>query len=125
MVARETQGMAAIGGSVSLLSAFFPRSFLSLFGVAPREVTSVAVFALRLFSVRTAYLSMLAFRGDTAARDAFLPVEVLDQLVFWHAFKTRSIPRPGAVLAAAVSGAIIALDLKRRRSRPSSDISVG
>jgi hypothetical protein len=42
------------------------------------------------------------------------PVQVLDQMVFAHAFRTRAIPRPAAVLAMATSGAIVALDLKRR-----------
>ncbi len=65
--------------------------------------------------MRTAYLSGLAFRGDATARAAFLPVQVLDQAVFAHAFKTRAIPRPAAVLAMVTSGAIVALDLERRR----------
>ena len=54
-------------------------------------------------------------RGDPTARNAFLPVQLLDQAVFWHAFGTRSVPRRAAVLAAATSGVIIALDVKRRR----------
>jgi len=118
MVDRETQAMAAIGGTVSVASAMFPRLFLRLFGVPSREVNGVATFGLRLFAARTAYLSVLALRGNTTARDAFLPIQLLDQVVFWHAFKTRSIPRPGAVLAAAVSGVIVALDVRRRLSPP-------
>ena len=125
MVDRATLGMAAIGGSVSVGSAFFPRLFLRLFGVAPREVTGPAIFALRLFAVRTAYLSALAARGNETARDAFLPVQVLDQMVFWHAFKTRSIPRPGAVLAAAMSGVIIAFGLSRRGSPGTPNVGSG
>jgi hypothetical protein len=31
-----------------------------------------------------------------------------------QAYATRSIPRPGALLAIAVSGAIVAIDLRRR-----------
>ena len=38
----------------------------------------------------------------------------MDQVVFWHAYRTRSVPRRAAVLAAAASGAIVALDLRRR-----------
>ncbi len=102
--------MAGIAGTVAAGAALSPRLFLRPFGVAPREVTGAAAFGWRLFAVRTAYLAARAWRGDPAARAAFLPVQLLDQLVFWHAFATRSIPRRGAVLAAAVSGAIIVLD---------------
>lgn len=73
-------------------------------------------FGWRLFAVRTAYLSVQAWRRDRSAREAFLPVQALDQVVFWHAFATRSVPRRAALLAAATSGAIIALDLHRRRA---------
>lgn len=108
--------MAAIGGGVSVVATVFPRTFLRLFGVPPGEVTGAAAFGLRLFAVRTAYISVLALRGNPTARDAFLPVQILDQAVFWHAFATRSIPRRGSALAAAMSGVIIALDLRRRGS---------
>ncbi len=113
---RGARGMAAIGGSVAVASAVAPRAFLRLFGIAPREVTGAAAFGWRLFAVRTGYLSVLAWRGDAAAREAFLPVQLLDQAVFWHAFATRSVPRRAPVLAAATSGAIIALDARRRRA---------
>ena len=113
---RAAKGMAAIGAAVAVATAFVPRRFLRLFGVAPGEVTGVGVVGWRLFAVRTAYLSALAWRGDASARGAFLPVQALDQLVFWHAFKIRLIPRGGAALAAVTSGAIVALDVLRRRS---------
>ena len=109
------RGMAAIGVGVAVGSALSPRTFLRAFGVAPHEVTGAAEFGWRLFAVRTAYLSALALRGDEAARAAFLPVQVLDQVVFWHAFANRSVPRRAAVMAAAASGAIVALDVNRRR----------
>lgn len=109
------KGMAGIGAGVAVASAVAPRTFLRLFGIAPREVTGAAAFGWRLFAVRTAYLSGLALRGDETAREAFLPVQVLDQVVFWHAFRQRSVPRRASLLAAATSGAIIALDLRRRR----------
>lgn len=116
MSEREVLGMAAIGASVAGASALSPRAFLRAFGIDPAEVTGAAAFGWRLFAVRTAFLSGLAWRGNSTARDAFLPVQILDQLVFWHAFKTRSIPRRAALLAASTSGAIIALDLRRRRA---------
>lgn len=109
-----TRGMAAIGGTVATATALSPRTFLRLFGVAPEEVTGAAEMGWRLFAARTAYLSARAWSGDEAARDAFLPIQVLDQAVFWHAFANRSIPRRGALLAAATSGVIIALDVRRR-----------
>jgi hypothetical protein len=108
--------MAAVGGGVAAVSALSPRTFLRVFGFGPQEVTGAAAFGWRLFAVRTAYLSGLAYRGDATARAAFLPVQVLDQAVFWHAYATRSVPPRAALLAAGTSGAIIALDVARRRS---------
>lgn len=113
---QAARGMAAIGLGAALGSALAPRPFLRVFGIPGEEVTGAAVFGWRLFAVRTAYLSTRALRGDPGARAAFLPVQALDQAVFWHAFATRSVPRRAAVLAAATSGAIVALDLARRRA---------
>jgi len=109
-----TRGMAAIGAGVAAGAGLAPREFLRLFGIAPEEVTGAAAFGWRLFAVRTGYISLLAMRGDRAAKEAFLPVQVLDQLVFWHAFARRSVPPRAAIMAAAASAAIIVLDLKRR-----------
>ena len=108
--------MAAIGATVAGGAGLAPRSFLRMFGIDASEVTGAAAFGWRLFAVRTGYLSVLAARGNRLAEDAFLPVQVLDQAVFWHAFATRSVPRRAAVMASAASGAIIALDVVRRRS---------
>ena len=91
------------------------RPFLRLFGIPDHEVTGAAAFGWRLFAARTAYISALAWRGNETARDMFLPVQLLDQAVFWQAFARRSVPRRASLLAAATSGAIIALDLARRR----------
>lgn len=116
MSERAARTMAAIGGGVAVGSALAPRAFLRGFGIDRGEVTGAAVFGWRLFATRTAYLSVLAWRGDTAARDAFLPLQALDQVVFWNAYRERSVPRRAAVLAAATSGAIVALDVARRRA---------
>lgn len=110
------RGMAAIGAGVSVASAVAPARFLRAFGVPREDVTGAATLGWRLFAVRTAYLSALAWKGDATATDAFCPVQVLDQAVFWHAFSTRSVPRRTSVLAAATSGVIVALDVQRRRS---------
>lgn len=112
----HAKGMAAIGGTVAAGSALSPRLFLKIFGIDESEVTGAARFGWRLFAVRTAYISALAVRGDSTARAAFLPVQLLDQAVFWHAFADRSVPRRASVMAAAASGVIIALDLRRREA---------
>jgi hypothetical protein len=108
--------MAAIGAGAALGAGLAPRTFLRAFGIPAAEVTGAAAFGWRLFAVRTGYLSVLAWRGDRAARDAFLPVQALDQVVFWHAYRTGTVPRRAAVLAATTSGAIVVLDLLRRRA---------
>ncbi|MFA4929879.1 MAG: hypothetical protein WC558_15290 [Patulibacter sp.] len=112
---RAARGMAVIGLTVAAGAALSPRRFLAPFGIDPHDVTGSAALGWRLFAVRTAYLGQRALRGDAGARDMFLPVQVLDQAVFWHAFASRSVPRRAPVLAATASGAIIALDLLRRR----------
>lgn len=117
--------MAAIGGTVAVGSALSPRAFLRLFGIHPGDVTGAGAFGWRLFAVRTAYLSALAARGDETARAAFLPIQLLDQVVFWHAFATRSIPRRAAVMGAAASGVIVALDMRRRAARSAVGGTIG
>ena len=111
----EARATAAIALGVAAGSALAPRAFLRVFGIAPEEVTGAAAFGWRLFAARTGYLGARAWSGDAAARDAFLPVQLLDQAVFWHAYATRSVPRRATVMAAATSGVIVALDLRRRR----------
>lgn len=106
--------MAVIAATVGVSAALAPRATLRCFGVAGPDVTGATAFSLRLFAVRNVYLAAGALRGDPSAVRAFLPVQVLDQAVFWHAFATRAIPRPGAVLAAGVSLAIVGLDRRRR-----------
>lgn len=109
--------MTTTASVVALGSAISPRTFLRPFGVDPDEVTGAAELGWRLFAVRTGYLGVRAARGDAAAQAAFLPVQLLDQTVFWHAYATRSVPRRAAAMAAGASGAIVALDLARRRGR--------
>lgn len=111
----EMRTMAAIALGVGGAAALSPRLLLRLFGIPSREVTGAAAFGWRLFAARNVYIGARALRGDPTARDAFLPVQALDQLVFWHAYRTRSVPRPASLLAAATSAVIVALDLRRRR----------
>jgi hypothetical protein len=108
-----TRGMAVIGGAVSVASAFAPRPFHRVFGVADQD-TGASRLAWRLFAVRTAAISLRAARGDRAAEELFLPVQILDQAAWWWGYRRGEVPLRTAALAATASGAIIALDLKRR-----------
>ncbi len=107
--------MAAIGLSVSIASAIAPGLFFRTFGIS-EPPSGAAKLGWRLFAVRTATLSVLAASGNPTARDAFLPVQVLDQATWWWGWSRGEIPLRTAALAATASGAIIALDLNRRRN---------
>lgn len=109
------RAMAAIGLSVGLGALLSPKRLMRLFGVPASEITGAGALGWRLFAIRTLYLSGRAFEGDEAAREAFLPVQLLDQAVFLHAYRTRQPSRYAAVLAMATSAAIIALDAASRR----------
>lgn len=110
---RYTRGMATIGGTVAVATAIAPRRFLALFGLG-HQATGAALLGWRLFAVRTAAISALAARGNAVARDLFLPVQVLDQATWWWGYRRGELPLRTAAMAAAASGAIIALDLRRR-----------
>jgi len=111
---RAMAGIALAVASSALLS---PRAMLGLFGIDKREVTGPAALGWRLFAVRTALIGGAAWGGSPAARAAFLPVQLADQAVFTHAALAGGVPRRAAALAAATSGAIIALDLLARWRR--------
>lgn len=113
MTGREVQGMAAVGGAVALASALAPGTFLRLFGLGD-DATGGAVLGWRLFAVRTAAISALAARGDRTARDLFLPVQVADQVAWWWGYRRGQLPLRTALMAGAASGAIVALDVRRR-----------
>ncbi len=110
-LSRANAGIAMVVGVGALLS---PRALLGVFGVRPREVTGAGAFGWRLFGTRNIVLATSALRGHGAARDIFLPVQVLDQLVFRHAYRTGAVPKGGAIFAIGISGLIIVLDLLRR-----------
>lgn len=109
----ETLGMAAIGLSVSVAAALLPGTFFRTFGIA-EPPSGAAKLGWRLFAVRTATISVLAANGSRTARDSFLPVQLMDQATWWWGYSRREIPLRTAALATIASGAIIALDLKRR-----------
>lgn len=107
--------MATIGLTVGVAAAVAPFRLQRVFGVPRDQITAAGHFGWRLFAMRNLYLGGLAFAGERSAVAAFLPVQLLDQTVFWHAFATRSVPRRTSTLAAAASGLIISADLVRRR----------
>lgn len=109
----HTRGMAAIGMSVSIGATVAPRLFLGVFGLGD-EATGAARLGWRLFAARTATISVLAATGNTTARDAFLPIQLMDQAAWWWGYRRREIPLQTATMASVASGAIIALDLRRR-----------
>lgn len=116
--ATAERAMATIGISVGVAAAFAPVRLQRTFGVPNDHITPAGDFGWRLFAMRNLYLGGLALAGERSAIAAFLPVQVLDQVVFWHAFANRSVPRRTSALAAAASGVIIGMDLVRRRSDP-------
>jgi len=114
----HTNAMAAIGAGVSVASTVAPRLFFRAFGLPHEQATPGAILGWRLMAARTATISALAAAGNTTARDVFLPIQILDQAAWWWAASRGELPRRTAVMAATASGAIIALDLARRRTDP-------
>lgn len=112
--------MAAVGGIVAVSSTVAPKRFLRLFGLAEDQATGAAILGWRLMAVRTASISVLAAGGNTAARDLFLPVQIMDQASWWWGYRRGQLPLRTAVLAASASGVIVALDLGRRASGAAS-----
>lgn len=110
------RAMLVIGGGVGLAAALAPRTLQRLFGVPAEEISGPGLLGWRLFATRNLYLTARALTGHPDGLAAFGPLQVLDQAVFWHAFASRSVPRPTALAAAATSASIVALDLRRRRT---------
>lgn len=108
--------MIALGGGVGLAAAVAPALLQRSFGVAAADITGANQFGWRLFATRNLYLTTRALQGNPTAIDAFGQLQGLDQVVFWQAFVTRSVPRRTAVLAAATSAVIVGLDVHRRRA---------
>ena len=108
--------MAAIAVGVAVASTAAPGPFLRLFG--SEQLSPAALLAWRLVAARNLAISVRALRGDTSARDLFLPAQALDQLAWWQLFASGRLGLRAAAMASSASGAIIALDLRRRlRSR--------
>lgn len=110
------RAMITIGGAVGLAAGVAPAHLQRAFGIDAADVTGSNRLGWRLFATRNLYLTARALQGDPTAVAAFGQLQALDQVVFWHAFASRSVPRITAVLAATTSAAIVALDLHRRSS---------
>jgi hypothetical protein len=108
------QAMIALGGTVGVAAALVPQLLQRGFGVPANDITGSNKLGWRLFATRNLYLTARAMTGDPGAVDAFGHLQALDQVVFWQAFVTRSVPRPTAALAAATSAVIVGLDVHRR-----------
>ena len=115
----QTRAMAAIGLGVSAASALAPVLFHRTFGLT-EEPTGSSRLGWRLFAVRTATLSVLAAQGNRTARDAFLPVQVMDQAAWWWGRSRGELPLRTTLMASVASGAIIALDVHRRSEQRSA-----
>ncbi len=100
---RAAGGTAMLIGIGALLA---PKMLVRLYGMDAAQMTGVSAFGWRLFGVRNIVIGGAALAGSQPARDVTLAIQAPDQLVFWHAFQTRSIPRPTAVLAMVTSGAV-------------------
>lgn len=112
------QVMVAIGAAVGVAAAVAPDTLQRAFGVPAADIAPSSRVAWRLFATRNLHLTARALRGDQGALGSYLPLQVLDQLVFWHAFATRPVPRRTSGAAAATSAVIVGLDLARRTWRP-------
>ena len=114
---RELQVMAALATAVAALSIGRPRLLARLLLLDPDEVTGTTRFALRLFATRNVWVVWRSLAGDEQVQDAYVPVQYLDQAVFWGSALDGSIPKRSAALTAAVSGVIIAAG-RQRATRP-------
>lgn len=110
LAARDDRSRRRRRGCAAIAPGLLQRSF----GIPANEITGSNRFGWRLFAVRNLYLTSRALEGDAVAIEAFGRLQVLDHVVFWHAFAQRSVPRRTAVLAAATSAAIVGLDRHRR-----------
>ncbi len=103
--------MAAIGASVAATSWVAPRVLLRILGLPAAQSTPATALALRLFAVRTAYVSALTARGDRTATRMFLPVQALDQLAWWDLYRRGELGLRPTLTCSAISAGIVAFGL--------------
>ena len=117
MTSSETiyRAQAGIALAVGVGATLAPRHLARLYGMDHREMTGPGDLGWRLFGARNLVVGAVGLRGSQLMRDVTLAVQVPDQLVFAHAYRTRSIPRATSVMAMLTSGAVIATGLLARR----------
>jgi hypothetical protein len=105
-----------VNGSVTLVA---PSAFARQAGVDPKE-NATALYALRLFGVRTVLIGLELLQRDPAARARALRVAPLihlsDLVAASIAGAQRQLPAKAARTAVAVSGANVLLSLLARRA---------
>lgn len=101
--------------AVGIGFAAAPARLSRLYGLPADGMTGTAALGWRLFAARNLVVGAASLQGSAAARQALLPVQVLDQAVFLHALITRSVPPRAALLAMATSGGLIATSVAASR----------
>ncbi len=102
------RAVAAAGISLGAGAAVAPGPLSRLAGLPAGEMTGTAALGLRLFAVRSLVVGDAALTGSRQARRIVLPIQLLDEVVFFHTLATGSVPRRLALMAIATSGAAIA-----------------
>lgn len=101
--------LGAVGIGVGLSFVVAPRLVFRLFGMDPAEVTDGAKFGWRLFAARNLIIGGAVASGSAGAQQLVVPIQAVDQVVFWASWKRGEIPLRTAVMSAATSGVVIAL----------------
>jgi len=109
---RSVAGLALLVGVGSVIA---PRALSRLYGMPADGMTGTAALGWKMFGVRTVTIGAAALVGSAPVRQLVIPVQIFDQIVFFQALLTRSVPRKSAIMAMATSGAIIALSLAASR----------
>jgi hypothetical protein len=108
-------GVRLVNGTGALLA---PASYARVVGFDPEE-NPPAVYALRLFGVRTVLIGLDLLRSDPAARRRALAdapwIHASDTIAAAFAGVGRLLPPRAAAKAVAVSGTNLALALLARR----------
>lgn len=112
---RELQVMAGIAATVAALALIRPRLLMRVLLLDPAELTGPGLFALRLFATRNVWVVWRSLQGDPSVQDAYVPVQYLDQMVFWASACDGAIPRRTAALAASISTVIVVAGRRRAR----------
>ena len=111
-------GVRLVNGSVAL---FAPATFARKLGVAPEE-NGPAIYALRLFGVRTILIGseLLSRNPEVRARAVRVAVRVhlSDTLAAAAAGATLQLPKKGAKMAVITSSLNTVLALAARRGMP-------